>query len=115
MLDQLTKLIDVLLNSWRKFKCKRLIKAMLIPNLKILMKNIKKLVRSWHRNLTKCHLIYHLKKSIFTVTGGSKTPSIYQKQATHKRCKNIRSEEHTSELQSRGQLVCRHLLEKKKT
>src|SRR5439155_17536428 len=25
-----------------------------------------------------------------------------------------RSEEHTSELQSRGQLVCRHLLEKKK-
>src|SRR5690625_5833252 len=27
----------------------------------------------------------------------------------------VRSEEHTSELQSRGQLVCRHLLEKKKT
>src|SRR5690625_6429886 len=27
----------------------------------------------------------------------------------------IRSEEHTSELQSRGQLVCRLLLEKKKT
>src|SRR5690625_7066670 len=26
-----------------------------------------------------------------------------------------RSEEHTSELQSRGHLVCRHLLEKKKT
>src|SRR5690625_6796842 len=25
----------------------------------------------------------------------------------------LRSEEHTSELQSRGQLVCRHLLEKK--
>src|SRR5437660_4528421 len=28
---------------------------------------------------------------------------------------NIRSEEHTSELQSRGHLVCRLLLEKKKT
>src|SRR5690625_5388564 len=28
--------------------------------------------------------------------------------------KTIRSEEHTSELQSRGHLVCRHLLEKKK-
>src|SRR5690625_324168 len=27
----------------------------------------------------------------------------------------FRSEEHTSELQSRGHLVCRHLLEKKKT
>src|SRR5690625_5668116 len=27
---------------------------------------------------------------------------------------NVRSEEHTSELQSRGQLVCRLLLEKKK-
>src|SRR5690625_6261166 len=26
----------------------------------------------------------------------------------------VRSEEHTSELQSRGQLVCRHVLEKKK-
>src|SRR5690625_5328750 len=29
--------------------------------------------------------------------------------------KNLRSEEHTSELQSRGHLVCRLLLEKKKT
>src|SRR5690625_5354922 len=28
---------------------------------------------------------------------------------------NLRSEEHTSELQSRGHLVCRLLLEKKKT
>src|SRR5690625_2571987 len=28
--------------------------------------------------------------------------------------RGIRSEEHTSELQSRGHLVCRHLLEKKK-
>src|SRR5690625_6620588 len=31
------------------------------------------------------------------------------------RCCQIRSEEHTSELQSRGHLVCRLLLEKKKT
>src|SRR5690625_6721516 len=30
------------------------------------------------------------------------------------RLENLRSEEHTSELQSRGQLVCRLLLEKKK-
>src|SRR5437660_9642675 len=29
-------------------------------------------------------------------------------------CRNLRSEEHTSELQSRGHLVCRLLLEKKK-
>src|SRR5690625_5950299 len=29
-------------------------------------------------------------------------------------CKELRSEEHTSELQSRGHLVCRLLLEKKK-
>src|SRR5439155_21066386 len=30
-------------------------------------------------------------------------------------CRPVRSEEHTSELQSRGHLVCRLLLEKKKT
>src|SRR5690625_5665311 len=33
---------------------------------------------------------------------------------TFARCLRIRSEEHTSELQSRGHLVCRLLLEKKK-
>src|SRR5688572_32685151 len=32
-----------------------------------------------------------------------------------KRCQRIRSEEHTSELQSQSNLVCRLLLEKKKT
>src|SRR5690625_5730900 len=32
----------------------------------------------------------------------------------HELTKNVRSEEHTSELQSRGHLVCRLLLEKKK-
>src|SRR5690625_4819351 len=31
------------------------------------------------------------------------------------RCEQVRSEEHTSELQSRGHLVCRLLLEKKNT
>src|SRR5690625_6946333 len=35
-------------------------------------------------------------------------------QAISKALKRIRSEEHTSELQSRGQLVCRLLLENKK-
>src|SRR5439155_26083556 len=34
--------------------------------------------------------------------------------ATERRCWAARSEEHTSELQSRGHLVCRLLLEKKK-
>src|SRR3712207_8341890 len=34
---------------------------------------------------------------------------------TRKRSRTIRSEEHTSELQSRQYLVCRLLLEKKKT
>src|SRR5439155_14542279 len=33
----------------------------------------------------------------------------------HQRSTDSRSEEHTSELQSRGHLVCRLLLEKKKT
>src|SRR2546429_4405410 len=34
---------------------------------------------------------------------------------SHRRCRRGRSEEHTSELQSRLHLVCRLLLEKKKT
>src|SRR5215510_16063638 len=34
--------------------------------------------------------------------------------ASHSHCGERRSEEHTSELQSRGHLVCRLLLEKKK-
>src|SRR5439155_22315883 len=34
---------------------------------------------------------------------------------THEYADTLRSEEHTSELQSRGHLVCRLLLEKKKT
>src|SRR5690625_6836535 len=47
-----------------------------------------------------------------TVTGaGGAVPSI----RLAKRFRFGRSEEHTSELQSRGHLVCRLLLEKKKT
>src|SRR5690625_5733930 len=42
-----------------------------------------------------------MSRSISTTTAG-------------KRCRRTRSEEHTSELQSRGHLVCRLLLEKKK-
>src|SRR5690625_6802113 len=51
----------------------------------------------------------YLKGSCFSSSASSKTS----------RCscglKSSRSEEHTSELQSRGHLVCRLLLEKKKT
>src|SRR3712207_7498619 len=39
----------------------------------------------------------------------------YSAVCTHQRCTVARSEEHTSELQSRQYLVCRLLLEKKKT
>src|SRR5690625_5644608 len=44
-------------------------------------------------------------------------PIVFQNRAEHRRRdpKVARSEEHTSELQSRGHLVCRLLLEKKKT
>src|SRR5690625_5969299 len=42
-------------------------------------------------------------------------PSFGQcKKTRRSRCGGVRSEEHTSELQSRGHLVCRLLLEKKK-
>src|SRR5258708_27572224 len=39
----------------------------------------------------------------------------FQKAASQEHCALIRSEEHTSELQSPDHLVCRLLLEKKKT
>src|SRR5690625_5680889 len=38
-----------------------------------------------------------------------------QRKASAKKPSSVRSEEHTSELQSRGHLVCRLLLEKEKT
>src|SRR3712207_8620635 len=39
---------------------------------------------------------------------------IFEPELTHQRVLHVRSEEHTSELQSRQYLVCRLLLEKKK-
>src|SRR2546422_6378831 len=44
----------------------------------------------------------------------SKSPLLIRLVAERKRNKGLRSEEHTSELQSRLHLVCRLLLEKKK-
>src|SRR5690625_5603933 len=45
----------------------------------------------------------------------TKTPSRYSSASSRKRSSTsyLRSEEHTSELQSRGQLVCRHLHQNK--
>src|SRR5690625_5335272 len=40
-------------------------------------------------------------------------PAGWSPRSVHRATKSSRSEEHTSELQSRGQLVCRLLLEKK--
>src|SRR5690625_5956463 len=42
------------------------------------------------------------------------TPALYLNSVTEGTSSTMRSEEHTSELQSRGHLVCRLLLEKKK-
>src|SRR5207253_7829218 len=44
----------------------------------------------------------------------SRGPQVVAHQQEQKRVATHRSEEHTSELQSRGHLVCRLLLEKKK-
>src|SRR5206468_6087912 len=43
---------------------------------------------------------------------GSRIPDIWRRGKPHL-CRRFRSEEHTSELQSRSDLVCRLLLEKK--
>src|SRR2546425_4157769 len=45
--------------------------------------------------------------------GAARMPATMPSAARHRRCK-VRSEEHTSELQSLAYLVCRLLLEKKK-
>ena len=50
----------------------------------------------------------------FTVTAGSTTMTIYGDLTDFSCSGNYRSEEHTSELQSHYDLVCRLLLEKKK-
>src|SRR3712207_6907330 len=47
-------------------------------------------------------------------TGSRRQPEVSLKRAARLRQKKYRSEEHTSELQSRQYLVCRLLLEKKK-
>src|SRR5690625_7064263 len=49
--------------------------------------------------------------NIKTMIAKIRMPGVY---TLANRSKNFRSEEHTSELQSRGHLVCRLLLEKKK-
>src|SRR5690625_5412974 len=51
---------------------------------------------------------------IIPATGGTQAGNRDSKSATTTNSGTARSEEHTSELQSRGQLVCRLLLEKNK-
>src|SRR3712207_8827822 len=46
--------------------------------------------------------------------GGRVRPCRVRRRGSRRRCRRPRSEEHTSELQSRQYLVCRLLLEKKK-
>src|SRR5690625_5422849 len=55
---------------------------------------------------------HHVPGNILGTSGGFPPPSVLGSRGP--RTEN-RSEEHTSELQSRGHLVCRLLLEKKKT
>src|SRR2546422_4260923 len=50
-----------------------------------------------------------------TIVSSATTPSPYGRRSTSAPSGETRSEEHTSELQSRLHLVCRLLLEKKKT
>src|SRR5690625_5826766 len=45
---------------------------------------------------------------------GNTGPALVQIEEAKAVCRRCRSEEHTSELQSRGHLVCRLMLEKKK-
>src|SRR5690625_6545824 len=52
--------------------------------------------------------------NVFTIVGMSYDETGIQKMREWEQQYGGRSEEHTSELQSRGQLVCRLLLEKKK-
>src|SRR5438270_13918075 len=49
------------------------------------------------------------------LSGGVDSSSIVAMMKRHSNGRRIRSEEHTSELQSQSNLVCRLLLEKKKT
>src|SRR6266508_6371737 len=59
------------------------------------------------------------RSTLFPYTTLFRSVHLHQPPAHHRssgitRCRPARSEEHTSELQSRGHLVCRLLLEKKK-
>src|SRR2546430_7404661 len=53
----------------------------------------------------------------FPTPGSEGVPHVIQSRISHAKviCSGARSEEHTSELQSQSNLVCRLLLEKKKT
>src|SRR5437870_7034448 len=51
---------------------------------------------------------------VIPVVGGQSVGEEAEEQVGEQRLGDLRSEEHTSELQSRGHLVCRLLLEKKK-
>src|SRR5205823_9265197 len=57
-------------------------------------------------------LLSHLRHNLVTRTGQPLHPTLLKIRPF--RCPNMRSEEHTSELQSLAYLVCRLLLEKKK-
>src|SRR5207253_11472704 len=63
-------------------------------------------------DLPRCSSLQSCSSSSVTSAGAWASPSI-RSTAPHRR--RVRSEEHTSELQSRGHLVCRLLLEKKKS
>src|SRR5688572_32447868 len=67
------------------------------------------LFRSW-RALTPEGITHYFGEPSF-ITNPSSTPTL---KLTHVRSPLTRSEEHTSELQSQSNLVCRLLLEKKK-
>src|SRR5437660_6121382 len=69
------------------------------------------LVRNWIRSGITKWCKYEIRKS--TPPSRSADRCTGHHSGAHVRCP-VRSEEHTSELQSRGHLVCRLLLEKKK-
>src|SRR5207253_9513255 len=74
------------------------------------------LFRSWNTGCAFASTRYRYRRN---ATAGCRHPhrsrSSNRSSTSCRRCPlNVRSEEHTSELQSRGHLVCRLLLEKKK-
>src|SRR5207253_7758673 len=67
---------------------------------------------SLHDALPICRIAHHAAGMVDDVAIGRRTWIDHATVRSH--AETIRSEEHTSELQSRGHLVCRLLLEKKK-